>query len=195
MRRIGLGSLLVLGMLVAGDRAVALPGELADSVTAWIQGHPTLRPASGEKLLVRKTDTAAQRFTFQASVFPPGRAAFPTKSETIRTEQISLFDMINGVTRPRLEESLRVIYGVGIYQDYVRSRVVYAYPNQPALSQAQNQVTPLLASLKGELRMGDRYAYWLEIAQTQPNVAYTGQVTVFLKSDVEKLEAELRQRL
>lgn len=182
-------------MLLAGaGRADALPGQTVEEVAAWIKGNSTLRPASGEKLLVRKSDTAAQRFIFQASVLPPGKVAPARNAGVIRTESLSVFDMINGVTRERLEESLRAIYGMDVYQDYDRARIVYAYPSQPNLAESRNRVEPLLAAIRGELRQGERYAYWLEIAQVRNGYAYTGQVTLLLKDDVEKLNQELRSR-
>lgn len=193
---LSLGTLLGVGTAFSVDvsRAHALPGQTTEAVAAWIQGHPTLRPSSGEKLLVRKSDTAAQRFTFQASVLPPGKVAPPRNAGIIRSEKFSLFDMINGVTRERLEESLRMIYSPDIYQDYAQGNVVYAYPTQATLSQARNKAEPLLANIQGELRVGQRYAYWLEIAQSSEGKSYTGQITVLLKSDVEKLNTELRDR-
>ncbi|MDX2096578.1 MAG: hypothetical protein SFW36_02280 [Leptolyngbyaceae cyanobacterium bins.59] len=187
-------SIAALLTLVSG-KALALPGQTTEEVTAWIQGHPTLRPSSGEKLLVRKSDTPAQRFIFQASVLPVGKVAPAGDPGVIRHERLALFDMINGITMTRLEESLRVIYGVDVYQDYERARVVYAYPTQGAIAQAQNRATPLLASLMGELRLGDRFAYWAEIAQTSAGYAYTGQITVLVKEDLGKLEGELRSRV
>lgn len=75
-------------MLVAPP-AGALPGQLTEEVEAWIQAHPTLQPSSGERLLVRKSNSAAQRFTFQASVFPPGRIAPTADKGRIRTETLS----------------------------------------------------------------------------------------------------------
>lgn len=194
MQKLGLGLVLGFGMVFSGTPAWALPGQTIAEAIAWIQGNATLRPSSGERLMVRKTDTAARRYTFQASVFQVGQASSRTSSSRIRTETFTLFDMTNGVTQPRLEESLRAIYGLDIAQDYSRARVVYAYPTQVELSQARNQQTPLLAALQGELRVGDRYAYWWEIARTREGYAYSGQINVFLKQDVDKLEAELRNR-
>jgi hypothetical protein len=106
----------------------------------------------------------------------------------------AVIDGVNGVTVGRLQESLRVIYGLDIYQDYNRAPVVYYYPNQSAINQARLAKTPIREALKGELRVGDRYAYWIEIAKPRDGKALTGQITVFLKSDLDKLEAELRTR-
>lgn len=186
--------MLAIGLLaMSSHRANALPGQTVAEVAAWIQANPTLQPARGETLLVRKSDTAAQRFTFEASIQAPGRAATGTPG-TIRSEQISFFDMINGVTRDRLEESLRSIYGVELYQDYAQAQVVYQYPSPETLSQAENQNAPLLAALQGEIRQGDRYAYWLETAQTRSGVAYTGQISIFSPNDVSGLTTEMQNR-
>lgn len=187
---------LILGIAVSvvADRVQALPGQTPEDTELWIQSNATLRPSRSEKLLVRKSDTPAQRFTFQASTLQVGKAAPGPSSGVIRTEEISLFDMMNGVTRERLEESLRVIYGPTVYQDYAQARVVYRYPDPAAVSRATNRDTPLLAALQGEVREGDRYAYWVETTRQQPGAAYTGRMTVFLRTDLPKLEAELRNR-
>jgi hypothetical protein len=180
--------------MLGGGQANALPGQTTEEVGAWIQAHPTLRPASGERLLVRKSDSAAQRFIFQASVLAPGKVIPSRDSSTIRSERLSIFDMINGVTRDRLEESLRVIYGLDVYQDYERANLVYSYPGEATAYQARRRATPLMTALQGELRMGNRYAYWTEVAENRNGQAYAGHVAVFFKSDLTKLETELRNR-
>ena len=172
----------------------ALPGQSTEEVGTWIKAHPTLRPRSGEQLFVQKTDTAAQRFSFQASVLPPGRIEFSKDRGRIRTERIAMYDAINGMTFTRLQESLRVIYGLEIYQDYNRAQVVYQYPNQSVINSARFAKTPIREALKGELRVGDRYVYWVEIAQPKTGKAFTGQMTILLKTDLDKLERELQSR-
>ncbi|BAZ29229.1 hypothetical protein NIES4074_16680 [Cylindrospermum sp. NIES-4074] len=184
---------LSVGMLFDSP-ANALPGESTEEVTTWIQAHPTLRPRSGEKLFVQKSDTAAQRFTFQASVLPPGKVEFTKNRSQIRTERISMFDAVNGITIARLQESLRVIYGLDIYQDYNRASVVYQYPNQSAINEARLAKTPIREALRGQLRVGDRYVYWVEVPQPKTGKAVNGQITVLLRSDLDKLEGELRNR-
>jgi hypothetical protein len=176
------------------SKANALPGQHTEEVGAWIQAHPTLRPNTGERFLVQKSDTAAQRFIFQASVLPPGQVRFTKDRSTIRTERIAMYDAINGMTSERLQESLRVIYGLDIYQDFKNAQVVYEYPNQSAINAARFAKTPIREALQGELRVGDRYAYWVEVAQPPEGKAFTGQMTILLKSDLDKLEAELRNR-
>ncbi len=174
--------------------AMALPGQAAKDVETWIKAHPTLSPRSGERFLVTKTDTAAQRFSFQAMVSPPGKLTFSNNRSQIRTEKISMYDAINGMSLDKLRESLRVIYGLDIYQDFKGARIIYEYPNQSAINAARFAKTPVREALKGELRIGSRYAYWLEVAQAKNGKAFTGQMTVFLKSDLDKLEEELRNR-
>ena len=186
--------LLGTAIALAAGQAHAFPGQTPEDATLWIRSHPTLQPTRGERLLVRKTETAAQRFTFLSSPLQVGKASSAPTGGRIRTEEISLFDIINGVTPTRLQESLRVIYGPVIYQDYAQARVLYAYPDQKALNQSTNRDTPLLGALQGEVREGDRYAYWLELARRPAGAPYTGKMTVFLKEDLPKLEAELRSR-
>lgn len=179
--------------LLAG-RVEALPGQTPNEAVVWIQANSTLRPVRGEKLLVRKSDTPAQRFTFLASLSQVGRASSGATGGIIRTEEISFFDMQNGVTRNRLQEALRAIYGPTVYQDYAQAKTLYTYPTRKTLDQSINRDAPLLAALQGEVREGDRYAYWLEIAHQKTGLAYAGKMIVFLKDDLPKLEAELRNR-
>lgn len=190
---ISLVSWLCVGILT-NSQADALPGQSTEEVGTWIKAHPTLRPRAGEKLFVQKSDTAAQRFTFQASVLPPGKVTFTKDRSVIRSERIAMYDAVNGMTLQRLQESLRVIYGLDIYQDFKRAQVVYEYPNESAINSARMARTPIREALKGELRVGDRYAYWLEVAQPREGKAFTGQMTVLLKTDLDKLETELRNR-
>ncbi|RCJ40790.1 hypothetical protein A6770_10315 [Nostoc minutum NIES-26] len=180
--------------IVFDSKANALPGQSTEEVGTWMKAHPTLRPGNGEQLYVQKSDTAAQRFTFQASVLPPGKVEFTKDRGRIRYERLAMYDAINGMSFQRLQESLRVIYGLDIYQDFNRAQVMYEYPNQSAINSARLAKTPIREALKGELRVGDRYAYWMEIAQPRGGKAFTGQMTVFLKTDIDKLESELRTR-
>lgn len=174
--------------------AQALPGQSTEEVTTWMNAHPTLRPGNGEKLYVQKSDTAAQRFTFQASVLPPGRVEFTKNRSRIRYERLAMYDAINGMSFQRLQESLRVIYGYDIYQDFNQAEVAYDYPSQGEVNSARFAKTPIKEALQGQLRVGDRYAYWIEIAKPQNGKAFTGQMTVLLKTDVNKLLKELQTR-
>ena len=176
--------------------AIALPGQTPDQVIDWIRTNPALQPESGERLLVRKSDTPSRRFQFQASVVLPGIAAIQkSDANLIRSEQIRFFDIINGVTRSRLEESLRSIYGPDIMRDYAMAKRVYAYPTVAMLqrSQAKN-ASPILRALQGELRQGKKYGYWVELLQNGKGSANSGQITVFELDSLPKLEQELSNR-
>ncbi|HEY9600100.1 MAG TPA: hypothetical protein V6C85_00710 [Allocoleopsis sp.] len=174
--------------------ANALPGQTTDTVLSWITSNPTLRPGIRDGLIVKKNNSPAQRFTFQASILPPGRANTLTDRFTIRSERMTFYDQINGVTPERLRESLRAIYGPAIYQDFEQAAVVYSYPVPQSLDVARRQNRLLATAQHGELRLGERYAYWMEVTQTDTDKAFNGQLTIFLKEDVGKLEAELRDR-
>lgn len=174
--------------------ANALPGQRTEAVAAWINANPTLRPALGNGLRVTRSSTPAQRFTFQASVLPPGRLTLAKDQGTIRSERMTFYDMINGVTLERLRESLRAIYGPTVYEDYGRAQLIYDYPVPETIDLARRQNRPLLEQQQGELRLGERFAYWLEITNTESGKAFNGQITVFLKEDLNKIEAEVRAR-
>lgn len=192
-----LGSIFSLGILftLSATPVNALPGQSTDEVASWMQGHPTLRPGKGEKLMVRKSDTASQGFSFHASLLPPGKIkAMTPNAGRVRSEVLTLFDVRNGVSHQRLQESLRAIYGVEIAQDFDRASVIYAYPSDAEILEAVQKNQPQIAALQGELRQGRQYAYWLEIAQTPEGLAYSGRLTVFLKDDLAKVEAELKNR-
>ncbi|MEQ9358879.1 hypothetical protein [Coleofasciculus chthonoplastes] len=196
MKKSKLESVLFIGMVLGliAHPAQALPGQTVETVAAWIAAHPTLEPGIGDGLVVTKQNTAAQRFKFEASVLPPGQIAFPTNRRLIQSEQISFYDMINGVTPERLTESLRVIYGPAIYQDYQRANLVYAYPTPATIDLARRQNRPMLIARQGELLLGDRFAYWLEVTRTENGKPINGRITVFLPEDLDKLEVELRNR-
>ncbi len=179
-------------MPIVGHEAIALPGQTPDQVADWIKTNPALRPENGERLLVRKSDTPARRFQFQASVLLPGIAEIRGNAYVIRSEQIKFFDIINGVTRSRLEESLRSIYGPEIMRDYATAKRVYAYPTAAMLARSQDRnASAIFRNLQGELRQGKKYGYWLELLQNGKGSANSGQITVFELQSLPKLEQEL----
>jgi len=175
--------------------AIALPGQTPDQVADWIKTNPALRPENGERLLVRKSDTPSRRFQFQASILLPGTAEIRGNAYLIRSEQIKFFDIINGVTRSRLEESLRSIYGPEIMRDYATAKRVYAYPTAATVARSQGKnASSLLWALQGELRQGKKYAYWVELLQNGKGSANSGQITVFELQSLPKFEQDLMSK-
>ena len=175
--------------------AIALPGQTPDQVADWIKTNPALRPENGERLLVRKSDTPSRRFQFQASILLPGTAEIRGNAYLIRSEQIKFFDIINGVTRSRLEESLRSIYGPEIMRDYATAKRVYAYPTAATVARSQGKnASSLLWALQGELRQGKKYAYWVELLQNGKGSANSGQLTVFELQSLPKFEQDLMSK-
>ena len=172
----------------------ALPGQSRQEVRAWINANPALRPSLGDGLSVRRFNTAAQRFSFEASVLPVSSLINVNDTSVIRKEQIAFYDVVNGISPDRLEESLRTIYGADIYQDYLRAQIVYQYPSREQVELAQRQGLPLLAARRGELRLGDRFGYWLETTRGQGEAGANGQLTVFLREDLNQMESELRNQ-
>lgn len=175
--------------------AIALPGQTPDQVAAWVKTNPVLNPAIGERLLVRKSTTPARRFQFQASVLLPGVAEIRGNAYVIRSEQIHLFDIITSVTRSRLEEALRSIYGPEIMRDYATAKRVYSYPTADMLRRSQSRnASPILSALQGELRQGKQYAYWIELLKNGKGGANSGQITVLELESLPKLQQELRKK-
>ena len=192
MRKI---ALFIAGGLMLAAPAQAIPGQTTDEAAVWMQSNSTVRPSANETFLVRRVNTAAQQLTFNASVLPPGKLIrLIPGGRIIRSETLSLFDMRNGVTLNRLRESVRSIYGLDIAQDFAQSTIVKTYPAEARVQEAVATQNAQLVMQQGELRQGERFAYWLEVAQTDQGRAYSGQLTVFLLDDLEKLRSELANR-
>jgi hypothetical protein len=174
--------------------AVALPGQPVVEVATWMQSNQTIQPAPGETLLVNRTDSPSRRFTFQASITAPGRALAGDGKDIIRSESISLFDTVYGVSQARLEESLGFIYGDAIYRDYETAQPILTFPTPEMLSRAEERNQPLLRLTKGELRQGEQFAYWVELVETPEGRSQAGRITVLLLEDLPKLTAEIERR-
>jgi hypothetical protein len=194
-----IGTSLVLSLLAGGlngslsSRAEALPGQPVAEVAVWMQNQPTLQPDPGETLLVRRTDSPSRRFTFQANIVPPGQITAGDRKDIIRSETITLFDSVYGVSQARLEAALGIIYGAELAQDYEAAAPVFTYPTADMLSRA-DRARPLLRLATGELRQGKRFGYWIETVQTPSGEAQNGKITVLLLEDLPKLSAELERR-
>ena len=174
--------------------AQALPGQSTNEVLQWIKTNPGLRPAPGETFVVRRTSSPAQRLTFEVSMLAPGRINSMRVSGKVRTETLTIFDKLYGVTEARLEESLRSIYGATVHRDFQTATVLYSYPTDEAVQKAIKANQPIAAALKGELRRGQNFAYWVEVTRNPDGLNYGGKVMVFLQEDLPKIESEIKAR-
>jgi hypothetical protein len=175
-------------------RAQALPGQRVLDVALWMQDNPTIQPAPGEVLFVQRTDSPSRRFTFQASITSPGQFSPGDGRDIIRSETITLFDTVYGVSQARLAESLGFIYGNAIAQDYETAQSVLVYPTPDMVARAKQRNLPLLELTKGELRQGEQFAYWVEVVENPDGVTQNGRMTVLLLEDLPKLIAQLESR-
>lgn len=174
--------------------AQALPGQGTDEVLQWVKTNPGLRPSPGEKLVVRRNNGPAQRLTFEVSMLAPGRIVPIRTSGKVRTETLTIFDMLYGVTEARLEESLRSVYGATVHRDFQTAKVLHTYPTNEAVQKAIKANQPIAAALEGELRKGQTFAYWVEVTRNPDGLNYGGKVIVFLPEDLPKIESEIKAR-
>ena len=161
-----------------------IPGQSIPVAESWIRNNPTLSPAPNERLSLNRTPSPGQRFSFQASLFPVAGALPTNAHRVIRTERFTLVDHANDITVDRLEESLRLIYGPQIFNDYRQGTILFEYPTEMV---ADN---PNL-NLVGAVRSGERFAYWYELAYSESGTAYLGRMAVFLKEDLPQLRDRL----
>jgi hypothetical protein len=175
--------------------AQALPGDLVGDVATWIEANPSFRGSTINNLKVTRYNTAAQKMTFEASLYSPTRLN-EQPTGLIRSEKLHFFDVTNGVTIERLQEALRTLYGVNVYQDFAAAREVYSYPDISTLNRARRENLPILAAQQGTLLEGDRFAYWIEVVKSdrQTDFANRGHITVLLKEDLAALENQLSSR-
>lgn len=182
------GSLTMAALALIAPPSLAIPGQTVNLAQSWIRNHPTLKPAANERLTINRVTAPGQRFTFQASVFPIGDVMPAENRLQIRTERFSLADHANSITSERLDESLRAIYGQEIFNDYRQAEVLMRYPVRGARPDPTDN--PNLV-LRGEVREGEQFAYWQEIAYDRAGTAYLGRMAVFLKADLPALQAQL----
>jgi hypothetical protein len=176
----------VAALVLNASPSWAIPGQTVTLAETWILNNPTLRPSPRERLAINRLVAPGQRFTFQASVFPVSGVSPDENRRQIRTERFSIADHANPITADRLDESLRAIYGQEIFNDYRQATVMLRYPVRGARpAPGQNIV------LQGEVREGDRFAYWQEIAYDRAGTAYLGRMALFLKDDLPALQAQL----
>ena len=108
--------------------AQALPGQGSDEVLLWMKANPGIRPSPTEKLTVQRSNGPSQRMSFEASVLSPGRIMPSRTGGRIRSETLTLFDMLYGVSEARIEATVRSIYGLEVHRDFQTAKVIYAYP-------------------------------------------------------------------
>lgn len=162
----------------------AIPGQSATIAESWIRNNPTLSPAPNERLSIHRTPSPGQRFSFQASLFPVAGVMPTNARRIIRTERFTLVDHANDITVDRLEESLRLIYGSQIFNDYRQGELLFEYPTDQATD------NPNL-TLVGAVRTGERFAYWYELAYGESGIPYLGHMAIFLKDDLPSLRERL----
>ncbi len=192
IRRWGWAILAGLGIWGLGiPGAIAIPGQPLALAETWIRNHPTLRPRPQERFVVNRSETPARRFRFRASVVPVTGLGTPFPAlGIIRTEEITFTDATaTGVTATQLEESLRVIYDVAIYNDFRRSRSLLRYDT----AQFPAGDVRTRSRIRGELRQGEQFGYWLELTGPPLGTANRGTLAVFLLEDVETLQASLQR--
>ncbi|MFN5854703.1 MAG: hypothetical protein ACK456_02185 [Pseudanabaenaceae cyanobacterium] len=182
-------SCVIVPSFLGKSAAVALPGQPAYQVQEWLRGHPVLRPAKNETLLITKQNSPAHRFQFLATGFMPFNGSFleDGRGDVIRSEKLEITDVRDGsmgVTPQRLEDALRGIYGAEIMQDFVNGEVLVFYPSR----------SDGTGGSVGQLRQGKRFLYWIEVLQAPGGNFPTGQITVLDLRDVAGVTTELRRR-
>lgn len=185
---LGWGTALGLVGLLAPP-SFALPGQSIPVAESWIRNNPTLSPAPNERLSIHRTPSPGQRFSFQASLFPVAGAMPANARRIIRTERFTLVDHANAITVDRLEESLRLIYGPQIFNDYRQGNVLFEYPSMTSPDGFNPDQANL--TLVGAVRSGERFAYWYEMAYGETGTPYLGRMAVFLKEDLPLLRERL----
>ncbi|MEM9946574.1 MAG: hypothetical protein AAF810_10980 [Cyanobacteria bacterium P01_D01_bin.36] len=179
-----------------GAIAQALPGQTVHEAEAWMQAHPSLRALPTEGISIRRNDTPSSRFTFHGSVFGPsggsGESLLIRRSSgeviSIRSEKFTLVDIVRGVSIPRLEDSLRTIYGAEVFADYRRAQAVIVYsPGRPEDRGTER-------AHRAQLLEGELYAYLIEEIPNTNGVVETGAVTVMLREDVPAIREGLYNR-
>ncbi|PZU99490.1 MAG: hypothetical protein DCF32_18645 [Leptolyngbya sp.] len=181
-------SLAVAALALIAQPGWSLPGQTVNLTETWIRNNPTLKPRPNERLAINRLVAPGQRFTFQASVFPISGVVPNQDPRQIRSERFSLSDHANPITVDRLDESLRAIYGQEIFNDYRQATVMLRYPARGARPAPTDNLNLVL---RGEVREGERFAYWQEIAYDRAGNAYLGRMAVFVKDDLPALQTQL----
>jgi hypothetical protein len=192
-RRLALGVGWALTCWSVGLSAAAwgIPGQAPSQVASWVKDNPVLRPRPGETLNIHRVEPDGSRFTFLASVAPPGRIINPLDRETIRSERMTFFRP-QGLTAEDLFRAIREVYGPEIAADLDQAVEVIRYPAPAAL--AGNPGYSLALATQGVVLRGKQLVYWLELTQNPDGRVQQGQVWVFQEEWLPKVEEELGQR-
>ncbi len=188
------GSLLVGGILWSqAEMSWALPGQPAQVVAEWVQANPVLGATSSETLLVNRVQADGSRFSFQASVAPPGRIVNPLDRETIRSERMTFYNPA-GLSAATLEQAVRDLYGEEITADLAAAVEVVRYPSPEVLNAPDTSENVLDKAIQGVVRQGAQYVYWFELTQNPDGLAQQGQVVLFQAEWLPKIQQELSER-
>ncbi|MEM8505472.1 MAG: hypothetical protein AAF716_20255 [Cyanobacteria bacterium P01_D01_bin.1] len=184
-----------LGSTVFTRSAWALPGQTINEAAAWMQAHPTLRSHPSEGLSIRRESTPSRRYTFHGSVFEPGGGSGESllvrrhsgEEVVIQSEKLTLVDIVSGVSIPRLEDSLRSIYGAEVFADYRRAESLLVF------STGRLEDRGTVRAMRSQLLKGDLYAYLIELMPNEDGALQTGAVTVMLRENASGLAESLRE--
>lgn len=187
------GAGLTMACWAAGLQLAAwgIPGQSPDQVAAWVRDNPVLRPRPGETLNINRVEPDGSRFTFLASVAPPGRIINPLDRETIRSERMTFFRP-QGLTAEDLFQAIRDVYGPEIAADLDQAVEVIRYPSPEALASSPGYTLAL--AIQGVVLRGNQFVYWLELTQNPDGRVQQGQVWVFQEEWLPKVEGELAER-
>jgi hypothetical protein len=144
-------------------------------------------------LLVQRGKPDGSRFTFQASVVPPGRIVTPLDKETIRSERMTFFEP-NGISADFLGQAIREVYGPEIAADFDQATEVIRYPSAAILNAPATAENYLQRAIQGVVREGKQLVYWLELTQNPDGQVQQGQVVVFQPEFLPKVQSELAAR-
>jgi hypothetical protein len=182
-----------MGLLIGSGEAWGIPGMMSDQAAEWVRTNPELNPGPGETFLINRTRPDGSRFSFQASIAPPGRITNPLDRETIRSHRMTFYDP-NGLTAQDLEQAIQRIYGDEIAADLQSATEAVRYPSADVLNAPVTDENQLQRAIQGVVRQGSRFVYWLELTQNPDGQVQQGQVVVFEAEWLPKIQSELAQR-
>ncbi len=189
---VGMGLGVIAGVVLGWQPlAWGIPGQSPNQAAAWVRENRVLRPRPGETLNINRVEPDGSRFTFLASVAPPGRIVNPLDREKIRSERMTFFRP-QGLTAEDLFQAIREVYGPEIAADLDQAVEVIRYPAPEVL--AGNPTYTLSRAIQGVVLEGKQLVYWLELTQNPDGRVQQGQVWVFQPEWLTKVKEELAER-